>query len=244
MRRLAALLLPAALWSAALPAAAGPLGPGASDAIAALGARAAREAREATADTGLRVADCDDSYPFDLAQVPGNTDVLRRFDPARSWGTVPMVDLLLHATGTIAARYPHADPVLIGDLSRARGGALPPHRWHHDGRSADVGLFRHGGRQPRVGFERVWPSQLDVERTWALIEAMLATGYVEHILLDEGLIRRLKAYVREEGLLTPEQIRATFPAKGTPKMWRMRGILRHAPHHGDHMHVRVACEPG
>jgi len=230
------LLLP--LLTPAAPALAGPHGPAASDASF----RAARTSATSS-DTGLRVRACEDSYPFDLAQVP-ETDLLRRFDPRRSWGTTAMVDLLLHATGTVAARYPDADPVLIGDLSRSRGGPLPPHRWHHDGRSADVGLFRAGGHQPRVGFERVWPSQLDVERTWALIEAMLDTGHVEHILLDEGLIRRLKAYVRAEGLMTPEQLRSTFPPKGTPNMWRMKGIIRHAPHHGDHMHVRVLCDAG
>jgi len=226
---------------------AGPHGPAAT--ISALGdlreARvASTRAAASTRDTGLHVPRCDDGYPYDLAQVPGDTDVLRRFDPRRSWGTTAMVDLLLHATGTVAARFPDADPVLIGDLSRARGGALPPHRWHHDGRSADVGLFRIGGRQPRVGFERVWPSQLDVERTWTLIEAMLSTGHVEHILLDQGLVRRLKAYVRAEELMTPEEIEATFPPKGTPNMWRMKGIIRHAAHHGDHMHVRVLCDAG
>jgi len=217
------------MWHLMLTAAlAGPYGPLADDV-------------RVLSDTGVQVSACDDHWPFDLVQLPHEPELMHLFDPRRSWGSPTMVDTLVAAAGRVAARHPDADPLFVGDLSTSRGGALPPHRWHHDGRSADIGLFAFDGQQPPAGFVRVWPSQLDVPRTWTLIEALLDTGNVEHILLDQGLIQRLKAYVQEEGLMPPDQLAATFPPKNTRDMWRMRGIVRHAPRHGDHMHLRVVC---
>lgn len=192
-------------------------------------------------DTGMQVSPCDDHWPFDLVQVPDEPDLVQLFNPYRSWGSPTMVDTVVFAAGRVAARHPEADPLFVGDLSTPRGGALPPHRWHHDGRSADLGLFRVGGDQPAHGFERLWPSQLDVPRTWTLIEALLETGTVEHILLDQGHIDRLKAYVRDEGLMSEARIAGTFPPARGRDLWRQRGIVRHAPRHGDHLHLRVVC---
>jgi hypothetical protein len=207
---------------------AGPHGPAADD-------------LRAPADTGLQPSPCEDRWPFELVQLPRGTELMRLFDPRRSWGSPTMVDTIETAAGRVAARHPEADPLFIGDLSTHRGGALPPHRWHHDGRSADIGLFRQGGEQPRHGFERVWPSQLDVARTWTLVEALLDTGNVEHILLDQGHIDRLEAYVVAEGLMTEAEREAVFVPRHTRDLWKRRGILKHAPRHGDHLHLRVVC---
>ena len=184
---------------------------------------------------------CDDAFPYALAQVPLDGDLLRVFQPWRSFGTPTLVDALVEASGQLAAAYPDADPVFIGDLSTHKGGALPPHRWHHDGRSADIGLFAHDGVQPVHGFEPVWSKNLDVEKTWALIDALLTSGQIEHILLDQAHIRRIKAYLVEHDMMSTEELQRTFPPVNTPRIWAMHGIVRHAAKHGDHMHVRVLC---
>lgn len=185
---------------------------------------------------------CDDAFPYALQGMPGDTDLLRVFQPYRSFGTPTMIDTLVEASGRLAFLYPDADPVFVGDLSLHRGGALPPHRWHHDGRSADIGLFAHDGVQPVHGFEPVWSKHLDVEKTWAFVDALLDTGDIEHILLDQAHVNQLKRYVRDHDLMSAEDIAATFPPVNTPRIWAMHGIVRHAPRHGDHMHVRVLCD--
>ena len=198
-----------------------------------------RPAWQAPSDTAPA---CREHYPYALRPMPMHPDLFFVFQPYRSFGTPSLVRALVEASGQVAKQFPDADPIFIGDLSTYRGGALPPHRWHHDGRSADIGLFAHQGRQPQHGFEPVWSPQLDVEKTWALIDALLATGKVEHILLDHAHIRRIKAYLVEQDLLSPDELLRIFPVGRSPAIWRQRGIVRHAPRHGDHMHVRVTCE--
>ena len=212
---------------------AGPMGPAMmSGAISVPGALSAEEAREP----------CGDGYPYALVPVPSDTDLLQVFQPYRSFGTPTLVDTLVEASGRLAREYPAADPIFVGDLSLHRGGALPPHRWHHDGRSADVGLFAFDGQQPVHGFERVWSQELDVEKTWAFIAALLDTGAVEHILLDQAHIRRIRRYLRDQDRMSPEEMAAIFPPADTPRVWSLHGIVRHAPRHADHMHVRVLCD--
>ncbi len=177
-------------------------------------------------DTGLGLEPaCAEQYPYALTQLPDRPALYKRWNPFRSWGTPALVDAVIEATGLVASKYPDSDPVFVGDLSTRRGGALPPHRYHHDGRSADVGLFRDGGKQPVAGFEPLWSSELDLQRTWTLIHGLLETGRVEHILLDQGHIDTLKRWLLDEG-----------------RLWAYEGIVRHAPRHRDHLHVRMRCE--
>lgn len=196
-----------------------------------------------TADTGIDAAPaCDEQYPFALVQLPERPALYQRWNAERSYGTAAMVDVLIEASGKVAAAWPDADPIFVGDLSTRRGGPLPPHRYHGDGRSADIGLFASGGTQPKAGFVPLWGAQLDLERTWTLIEALLATGRVEHILLDQSHIRRLTQWLSAEGRLTDAEIAAIFPPLDTPRLWAMEGIVRHAPRHVDHLHVRLRCD--
>jgi murein endopeptidase len=58
-----------------------------------------------------------------------------RWDPDRSW----------------AAAH------LVSTVSRKGGGPLPPHKTHHLGIDADIGLFMDDGRQPLGGFVDVPP---------------------------------------------------------------------------------------
>ncbi len=167
----------------------------------------------------------------------------RLADPLRSWGTRWLVETVTEATRQARYRMPKADPIFIGDLSRKHGGPLYGHRQHRAGRDADIGLYRLGQKQPVHGFERVWPSQLDVEATWTLIEALLSSGRVEAILLDQRHIDRIVDWLRAEERLSEDAIATTFPPPRTPRLWERTGIVRSARNHTDHLHVRVRCEP-
>lgn len=172
-------------------------------------------------------------------QLPDLPHLYSRWDPARSWGTSYTVNALVAAAERVQLNKPEADPVIIGDLSIETGGSLEGHLTHRSGRDADVSLY-HGDAE-QSAFEDVPPSCLDEETTWLLIDSLLETGRVDYILLDPGLIRRLKAWTLEEGVLTTDEVDAVFPDPATPRMWELTGIVRPAAHHRNHLHVRFLC---
>jgi hypothetical protein len=216
-------------WSLVSAAVAGPLGPLVEDVLPLV---------EVSAPTGT----CDRDWPYELVRLP-TSDFWVEFRPEHAWGTPVMVHVLEHAVNRLALHHPGSPPLLVGDIAREQGGALPPHRTHDDGRSADIGLFGWSGRVEDLhgGFPRLAPSQLDVERTWAVMDALLATGEVEHILLDQAHIDRIRGWLLETGRKTPDELARIFPDRDGMFSWSMTGIVRHAPNHADHLHVRVRC---
>lgn len=170
-----------------------------------------------------------------------DTPHLHRANPSRSWGTPWLAELIEAAARQVRYRHPDADPLFVGDLSHKWGGPMYGHRQHRDGRDADIGLYSADRRQPEHGFERVWPSQLDEETTWALLDALLSSGRIKAILLDQGLINRLVTWLRETETLSEAEIAEIFPRPGAPRLWERSGIVRGARNHADHLHVQVTC---
>lgn len=186
---------------------------------------------------------CAEVYPYDLVQLPKAPGLYDQTWPEHAWGTAALVQAVQDAALKVALAFPDADPVYVGDLSLEDGGPLPPHRYHSDGRSVDVGLFAYDGEQPQYGsFDRLGPFDLDVEKTWALMDGFLATGQVEHILLDARLIDAIRTWLVDRDRLTPDEAARIFPPSDTPRLWAMSGIVRAAQDHDDHFHVRFRCE--
>jgi len=176
---------------------------------------------------------------FANVRLPSAEGVYERWDAQRSYGTWLTVTTLQQVTERLAWELPLADPILVGDLSRRGGGGMHGHKTHDKGIDADLGLYMRGGRQPLGGFVDVRPRELDAAATWAMIRALLDTGNVHFILLDQSLIDVVKAHVvREEGL-TEEEAERIFP--GGPVDWRRRGVVNHAPNHASHLHVRITA---
>jgi len=194
-------------------------------------------------DTAARTG-CSDQYLQDGLHLPDLPLFYVRAQPDTSWGSAEMVDLLVDAGRHMSWLLPQASPFVIGDIARQRGGYLAGHLSHRGGIDADVGIYKKGAWQAARSFTRLAPSELDVEATWTLITTMLGTGNVDFILLDRKHIDRLHAYVLSAGLLTEEEAARIFPVEGTRAVWENTGILRHAPHHEDHLHVRVLCSDG
>lgn len=113
------------------------------------------------------------------------------------------------------------------------------HMTHKVGIDIDVGLFMDDGRQPLGGFVPVTPQRLDVYATWILMRSFLDTGQVQHILLDQTLIDRLREYALYDVGLDRNEVNAIFPPPTRRLTWAVRGVVRHAPRHGDHLHVRL-----
>jgi len=195
-------------------------------------------------DTGLAPeAECSATFPYALAELPDVPSLYRISDRARAFGTDALLGLLVDATARVAAAWPEADPVLVGDLSLPQGGPFPPHKMHDTGRSADLGLFTGDGQQPPPGgFLPVAPEDLDLPRTWTLMESLLSTGRVRFLLLDQAHIDRLVAWLREDRWLDEDEIERIFPDPSTPGLWAYEGIVRHASDHKDHVHVELNCD--
>lgn len=185
---------------------------------------------------------CDAGWPYALEQLPPS-DLRAQFRDDRNWGTPTMIGVIEEASARLALQYPGSPPLLVGDIAKHNGGDLPPHITHGDGMSADIGLYGWTGTVAslRGGFPKMPTKQLDVERTWAVIDAVLSTGQVEHILLDQHHIDRIRSWLLETGRKTPAEVAELFPPLDTPRLWARTGYVRHAANHADHLHVRVRC---
>ncbi|MBM4373434.1 MAG: penicillin-insensitive murein endopeptidase [Deltaproteobacteria bacterium] len=169
-----------------------------------------------------------------LGDGPG----LRIKDPQASWGR-PVTVRTLEALGReLAAAFP-GSLLVVGDLSRERGGGFAPHAGHRTGLEADLGLFRKG--EPwRLHFAEVPPEELDAARTWWLVRRLLETGRVERVLVDWHLQALLLEEARRDGVPEP-RLEEWFqvPRRG----WEEAGVIRHYRGHRNHLHVRFREVP-
>ncbi len=133
----------------------------------------------------------------------------------------------------VERRLPGSPRVVIGDLSRTEGGRLNRHRSHQSGRDVDLGFYFLGGEPLTFvrGVVRGRPKQLDVERTWALVRALITETDIDRIFLDRSIQRLLYAHALASG-----EDRAwlddIFGRDGD------KGIVQHERRHLDHMHAR------
>lgn len=197
----------------------------------------------AVSDTGVAepaLPSCEGVRLQGGVQLPERPELYTRWNPRTAWGTPYLIDTLVTAAEQVAAEMPYVDPIAVGDLSSQRGGPLHGHLTHDEGRDADIGLFLKDGRQATNGtFVDAWPRTFDVEATWALIRALLETERIHHILMDESLIRVMRTWLVEEGILEAEAVQRMFPRGGG---FGRTGVVIHAPGHRNHLHVRVRCE--
>ncbi len=133
--------------------------------------------------------------------------------PWRRWGTDRLVRTTLCVVQDYRRAHPEAPRVVIGDLSRPRGGPFGPrygglgHVSHQNGRDVDVYYPRWDGREipPRSEWD------VDYEGAQELVNRFVAAGAV---LIVVG-----------------------------PNTWLhspgRRGVIEVAARHEDHMHVRL-----
>lgn len=199
------------------------------------------EALPAPMDTAeQRLGTCPKTHLAGGVQLPPAPDLYKRWHPAKAWGRPEMVEVLTRVSEEMAWLMPEADPIVVGDISTRYGGFLEGHKSHRSGVDADIGLYWGMGRMHKGGFRDVRPADLDLEANWLLIRAMLDTGLVERILLDQRLINAIRSYTIMSGELTEAEAERIFP-RGYNRMWTHTGVVHHAPSHKEHMHVRVLC---
>lgn len=168
----------------------------------------------------------------------GNGYFLRDYRP-NSWGVDTTIQSLITVFDLYAQTYPDAHKINVGDLSRRRGGRIKPHKSHQSGRDVDFG-FVHTVQKDNGRFTRATASNLDVEKTWFLVESLARTGNVQVIYIDKFVQKQLYRYAADK--LTQEQREFFF---STPRHKNAsHALLQHWPGHRNHFHVRFKCPQG
>lgn len=149
--------------------------------------------------------------------------------PAAAYGTQETIDYLEAAARKVHERFPGTPPLHVGHVSAPKGGYLSPHLSHQSGRDVDLGFYYSGERR---WYARATAANLDVERTWALVRALITETDVEMILLDHGVQRLLKEHALRSGE-DPQWVDGLFRTRdGVP------ALIRHVKGHQTHLHVR------
>jgi hypothetical protein len=167
---------------------------------------------------------------------PGPHHFLKR--PDNAWGERASVAAIQRAITTYARKARGGPKVKIGDISRRGGGYFPPHLSHRSGRDVDVGYVLRGADPEDPRFRAADASNLDLERTWALLRAFIDTGHVRVIFVDTKIQRLLYDHARERGVSEQELDHLLQYPRGEG---HGGGLIRHFRGHRDHFHVRFGA---
>lgn len=178
----------------------------------------------------------------DALRLPPHPDYDLRC-PAHAHASSATAAALLAGLARLRERY--RGQIVVGDLSRAHGGAYGPHLSHQSGRDVDLwlpiegGLYRAAATCRRCGTPwcRPAPDEVDWRATWALIDALASTGAVQQIFLDRRLHPRLRSAARDAGASDDDLAQLVQRRPGAP------ALVTHAAGHTRHIHVRFRCGP-
>ena len=149
--------------------------------------------------------------------------------PGSAWGTQETIDYLNTAVQAVHTEFSDTRPLALGDIGARHGGPLRPHISHQAGRDLDISFYYRDSTQ---WYARGTRENLDFPRLWAFVRALIAQTDIDLILLDHGLQQPLKEYALSigEDAAWLDQI---FQGKAA-----QRAIIRHAPGHATHLHLR------
>lgn len=155
--------------------------------------------------------------------------------PDSAWGTPRAIGLLRESIRIYGDKGLAGPDVHVGDLSRRNGGPFPPHLSHQTGRDVDIGYVLKGPLSEETRFRTATRHSLDLPRTWALLEAHIASGGVAYIFMDYGLQRLVFNYAKEAGVPAPTLAETFQYPRGSRSA---SGTIRHWRGHANHFHVR------
>lgn len=173
-------------------------------------------------------------YLVNGARMPAGEDWVLTA-PRHVYATAETIEQLRHCLTRIRAERPGSPPVKLGSLSAKGGGKIPPHDSHRTGRDADVYFFRQPGAKWHEAATR---QDLDLDRTWALLRCFITDCDVDFVLIDRTVQGWLEAHALGAGE-PAAWIRDLFHDAASSAQGRdNHAIVRHAPGHVAHMHVR------
>jgi hypothetical protein len=169
-------------------------------------------------------------------QLPFDPGAYTRRDATRSYATSQTLRTIQAAFAALRDERGVQAEVVIGDISRPRGGSFAPHVSHTSGRDIDIRLVLAAGLdRTTLPFA---PEQVDWDATWALVHSFLETGHVTYVFLDFDNQAHLHAAA----------LRAGVHRRVLDRWFQWPGatlettIIRHEPGHRAHLHIRLSCE--
>ena len=163
-----------------------------------------------------------------LESMPG----IRARGGETSYGTPETIAGIHYAVAVVNQKYPGAHDLVVGDLSKENGGRMGHHKSHQSGRDADLGYYYKGEGQPQF-FLEANARNLDIKRTWALLEALMEDNKTEYIFIDNSLQRLLYSYVKYRLKAPDSFLEMVFGCTGNKY-----SMIKHARGHRNHLHVR------
>ncbi len=158
------------------------------------------------------------------------TPYYKPVSPSGAWSTQETLTYLDAAIKKVHDAFPDTPPLALGDISGRRGGHSPPHISHQAGRDVDISYYYNDGAR---WYARGTAKNLDLPRNWALVRALITETDVDLILIDHSIQALLERYALEQGE-DAAWLAGVF--RGVPG--RLRPIIRHAPGHATHIHIR------
>lgn len=165
-------------------------------------------------------------------KLPAGEDYIIKSD-SYTYATPETIEGILGAISHVKSLYPDAPDLVIGDLSKPKGGRYYPHASHQSGVDADLGYYFKDLKPAYFADANAWT--IDVEKTWALIEGLLAGDKVKYIFIDYSLQRVLYFHALKKGVSRDALDKIFQYPRG---YYVPVGIIRHDRGHRDHMHVR------
>lgn len=150
-----------------------------------------------------------------------------------AWGTGDTIRLIQTAVASYRRNWRSSPKIHVGDISKKGGGKFPPHRSHQHGRDVDVGYVLKGDKADETRFVNANSNNLDVARTWSLIEAFLDTHEIKYIFMDRSIQKLLYEHAKSKGVS-----RDTLDELFQYPRRHGHGIIRHSRGHVNHFHVR------
>lgn|GEM_PF-2046964 len=151
-----------------------------------------------------------------------------------NFGTREMVDAVRRLVQVVADAHPGTPRLVIGDLSRARGGRIRPHKSHQSGRDIDIGFYLKAPSDPGT-FVPATAANLDLERTWTLIKALHEDDGVQYVFIDRRVQKLLHAFARDIKGVDTETLSQIFEY---PQRKSQVALVRHRRGHRNHIHIR------
>jgi murein endopeptidase/LysM repeat protein len=152
-----------------------------------------------------------------------------------TYTTPELIGALLDAFDAVRHKYPDTCDVYLGDFSHKGGGFFSHHRSHQNGRDVDIGLYEKGNQALHT-LVPMNEENLDIPKTWCLIENILRSQRVQYIFLDRSIQKLLYDYALSQGVDQSYLDHLFGNVGGGPRGWG--ATIQHVPHHYDHMHVR------
>ena len=167
--------------------------------------------------------------------LPENNSLYTIRKPDESYGSTHTLYNVQLAIANFRQASGYKGEVIIGDISKQGGGRLRPHSSHQSGRDVDIRLPLANAKGSSDNAEDV-----DWDATWALLQAIVATGEVQYIFLSTSRQKLLYKAAKRAGAskdLLERMIQ--YPRKsGTND-----GLIRDESGHTAHFHVRFTCAP-